>query len=658
MESNSLNLISHYEITDPKTANSVLNRQKRDNGGIFEESSQSASFERECIEEKCSNEEYDETKNEKKTKSTSVDADFKLRKDHLFNGCNIKTKEKLDQKILPYICHPENTQTCRSEYRKVDCVCKPAYLQLSKDIKNKNIVRCSEPKYVCEHGTVIESYFKRKCDCRTNTLNSFLEVGKQVENGRFLKQYSMLHEIALRQNENYGEQFNQLISFGDDKQCSEITSKVGELSAQVGINPCFGAKNSIIWGKVFKERSLLGDVTFNNINDLKCQCLEVQIFNKIKNSWKSVEVFDGLYCQNDIRSKVIQNELNDKNDLCLTSKGNKAEITLDYETETAYLSCTCKSKLAVIEIDTSNHNWQTCAPMKTCGIEGIWSKKVKYHENCNCPQLSDPTSEGLYDAAPVNKIDYRAQFILQGENCSEKASDKEVQLFCKINEMCGMKHHGDLINTDRCELDWELIKNDFRQRYDSKFVTCKCRLEPKYYKDDECGAKSCKDLCNTIDVKLESCDFDYSKPNDPVDCRCIEGYRYAPNATELYASVCGLNSPDQDFIIDSKTGERRIDTGGSLTAVIILGIVGALILISAIMFCFKNKIEACIRGTPADLNNRKKYNTQSSRKGLVTDGSRNSSPKSATEEHDLESQSLKNKVSEENVVSSPVTTHI
>jgi len=290
-----------------------------------------------------------------------------------------------------------------------------------------------------------------------------------------------------------------------------------------------------------------------------------------------------------------------------------------------------------------------CEPPKICGIENMWTKKVRYDEKCQCPKLA--TNEPK-----------REQFILQGENCSERASDEKIQQFCQMSGICGMKLGADSIETGRCELN--IQPNDhreiymYKENYDVGSFTCKCRLEQKYYKNLQCVAKPCKDLCNTIDVKLESCDFDYSKPNDPVDCRCIEGYSYAPNATGLYASVCELNSPDQDFIIDPKTGERHIDTGGSLTAVIILGIVGALILISAIMFCFKNKIEACIQGTPADLNNREKYNTQSSRKGLVTDGSRNSSPKSAAEEHDLESQSLKNKVSEENVVSSPVTTHI
>jgi len=294
MEPHSLNLDSHSEFvvfTDRKTSNSVLNRQKRDNGGVFEENTQSANFIRECIEEKCSNEEYDETRNEERTKETLDDAAFKLRKDHIFNGCNIKSKEKLDNKILPYICDPENTQTCRSEYRRVDCVCKPAYLQCETDDcdKKKDIVRCSKPKYVCQHGTEIESYFKRKCDCKTNTLYSFLEVGELVETGNFLKQYSMLHGIALRQNKNYGNTFKKRISFGDDKECSEITTKVGELSTKVGINPCFGNKNSI------KGGTLLEDVRFNKIENLKCKCPEINIFHEEKNSRKSVPIFDGLY---------------------------------------------------------------------------------------------------------------------------------------------------------------------------------------------------------------------------------------------------------------------------------------------------------------------------------------------------------------------------
>jgi len=289
MEPHSLNLDSlPNQFTDQKTSNSVLNRQKRDNGGVFEESRQSPNFERECIEEKCSNEEYDETRNEIKS---SDDAAFKLTKDHLFNGCNIKSAANLNKKILPNICHPENTQICRSDYRKVDCVCKPAYLQCETDDcdQKKDIVRCSKPKYVCQHGTEIESYFKRKCDCKTNTLDSYLEVGELVETGSFLKQYSMLHGIAHRQNKNYGKTFKKLISFGDDKECSEITTKIGELSTKVGINPCFGNKNSI------KGGTLLEDVTFNKIENLKCKCPEINIFRKEKNSWKSVPIFDGLY---------------------------------------------------------------------------------------------------------------------------------------------------------------------------------------------------------------------------------------------------------------------------------------------------------------------------------------------------------------------------
>ena len=125
MHTNSHIQNSHLAFTDQKTSNSILNsqkRQKRDNGDVFEESN-SGSFERECMEEKCSYEEYDETKNEykkSKTKGMSSAEDaaaFKLKKDHIFNGCNIKSKENLDTTILPYICHPENTQTCRSEYR-------------------------------------------------------------------------------------------------------------------------------------------------------------------------------------------------------------------------------------------------------------------------------------------------------------------------------------------------------------------------------------------------------------------------------------------------------------------------------------------------------------------------------------------------------------
>ena len=154
-----------------------------------------------------------------------------------------------------------------------------------------DIVRCSTSKFECQFGTVIEEYFKRKCDCATNSLNSFLEVGKQLENGIFLDDFVELDKISLRQNENYAEKFNELVSFGDDKECREITSQVGELCKSVGINPCFGNKGG----------EYLEDVALNKINDFKCKCTELQIYNDRTNTWKTVALFDGRYeagCEN------------------------------------------------------------------------------------------------------------------------------------------------------------------------------------------------------------------------------------------------------------------------------------------------------------------------------------------------------------------------
>lgn len=268
---------------------------------------------------------------------------------------------------------------------------------------------------------------------------------------------------------------------------------------------------------------------------------------------------------------------------------------------------------------------------------------MRYDEKCQCPELSFNGK--------------KMKTIFQGNSCSNIIPDEELQQFCIENGICGMKPS--LIENDRCELNVDHINPEFKRLYDYEFITCKCRLEDKYYKNDKCVAKSCKELCNSIDVKLETCDFNYNEPNNPVDCKCMEGYKFA-RATDAYASVCAQNSTHQNLIIDPKSG-KIIDTGGSgKIAVVTISIVVVLILlIVGLAFCFKSKIIAWKNGRPTDFNDRKKYKTQDSkcsRKGLVTDGSKNSSPKS--ENYDLESQSLKNKVSSEHVLSSPVTTSI
>merc|ERR1711907_122935 len=101
----SLGTISAFQI-NPKHANSILNRNRRDNEGIFEETKQ-GNYERECVEEICSFEETREVFED----DAKADAKFKEQTAQ----CSLK------------LCHAENTKECINNWGGYTCNCKPGW---------------------------------------------------------------------------------------------------------------------------------------------------------------------------------------------------------------------------------------------------------------------------------------------------------------------------------------------------------------------------------------------------------------------------------------------------------------------------------------------------------------------------------------------------
>ena len=175
----------HSFLIEKKQADMLINnhRRKRANSDVFEELQQ-ANFERECSEENCSQEEFNEwsgSNNRVMKKLSSINGNIMLKsfgsekatkkdiEEATFNPCNSKFPNLLKNK---FVCHKSGVQQCiSSKQNEISfCRCKPNYKQCVDGDKceNNDPVRC---KYLAEHCSNGFHWDRMGISCECNPIN-------------------------------------------------------------------------------------------------------------------------------------------------------------------------------------------------------------------------------------------------------------------------------------------------------------------------------------------------------------------------------------------------------------------------------------------------------------------------------------------------------
>ena len=151
----SLNTIHSYEIVNRQLASQIL-RARRKNSGFFEEFHQKADFERECVEERCSNEEVNEIYAGQKNQKIIAKRKWKL----LTKRCYVEP------------CSPRGTEKCIQSWNKRECLCKPGFYNnanIEDDTCATDIDECARNLHNCDidkNFVCINNIGSYSCQCQ------------------------------------------------------------------------------------------------------------------------------------------------------------------------------------------------------------------------------------------------------------------------------------------------------------------------------------------------------------------------------------------------------------------------------------------------------------------------------------------------------------
>ena len=265
-------------LLEKKYADSIITsrRNKRANDGVFEETLQRSNYKRECFEEQCNMEEFQEfsennllpniAKNHPKSQASpgskleqsyenlKIVEKFEAIKEATFSPCNAKYPKLLKN---GYICDPQGVYKCDSlKQGEATCTCKPNYKQCEAGEKcgPEDTVRCKHLKKECSNKFNWDG-MGITCDC-----DSFDETAAEIQkpstfehlrrlqlkpgqNNKISKNDTLstfLHNKCLKQNPSYSFESgvkNKGSGF-DGKFCNDFSPALHDLERASGCKAC------------------------------------------------------------------------------------------------------------------------------------------------------------------------------------------------------------------------------------------------------------------------------------------------------------------------------------------------------------------------------------------------------------------------------------